>query len=55
MAFSVLFGVVSVLAGIALSLVLNLPAGATIVVLNFLIFAIAFLVRKMAVRGALQA
>jgi zinc transport system permease protein len=39
---SVLFAVVSVLAGITVSFFLDIPAGATIVMVNFLIFSLSF-------------
>jgi zinc transport system permease protein len=44
---SALLGVVSVVGGIFLSFLLNLPTGATIIIINFLFFAAAFLARKL--------
>ena len=46
-----LVALASLTAGIALSLQLNLPTGASIVLVNFLFFAIAFLFGN-AVRGS---
>jgi zinc transport system permease protein len=43
-----LLGMVSVLAGICISVVLNLPAGATIVLVNFVFFLLALLFRRLA-------
>ena len=40
------FAVSSVVIGIFISYVLNLPSGATIVMINFLFFIVAFLYRK---------
>ncbi|KKQ68344.1 MAG: ABC transporter [Candidatus Nealsonbacteria bacterium RIFCSPLOWO2_12_FULL_39_31] len=40
---SVLFAVISVLIGITASFFLDIPAGATIVIVNFLIFSLSFL------------
>lgn len=39
-------GVLSVIAGIYISFILNLPTGATIVIVNFLLFITAFLSRR---------
>lgn len=41
-----LIGVISVISGVLLSYVLNLPAGATIVILNFLLFLLAAGLRR---------
>lgn len=49
MLISALVGVFSVITGITLSFFLNLPAGATIVMVNFAVFLLALLVRK--IRG----
>ncbi|HKZ16830.1 MAG TPA: metal ABC transporter permease, partial [Geobacteraceae bacterium] len=46
---SVAFGVVSVLGGIFFSFIVNLPTGATIIIINFILFAITFALRK--IRG----
>jgi zinc transport system permease protein len=46
MMLSSLAGVASVMIGIYASLVLNLPTGATIVMVNFFFFIIAFLSRR---------
>ncbi|MGQ9638645.1 MAG: metal ABC transporter permease, partial [Thermodesulfobacteriota bacterium] len=43
---SSLVGVLSVIGGIFISLGLNLPTGATIVILNFVIFMLVFVLRK---------
>jgi zinc transport system permease protein len=43
---SCIAGVLSVLAGIVVSFLLNLPAGATIVMLNLLFFLAAFICRS---------
>jgi len=44
---SALSGILSVLSGIFVSFALNLPAGATIVIINFIFFAAAFTVTRM--------
>jgi zinc transport system permease protein len=44
---SVCLGVTSVVGGIFASFILNLPTGATIIIINFLLFASAFLIRKL--------
>jgi zinc transport system permease protein len=44
--FAGIFSVLSVVAGLTLSLALNLPAGATIIVFNFFCFSLAYLWRK---------
>jgi zinc transport system permease protein len=44
---SALFSSISVVAGILLSLVLNLPSGGVIVLVNIALFVIAFVVRKL--------
>jgi zinc transport system permease protein len=43
---SSLTGISSVLVGIYISLAMNLPTGATIVIVNFILFVIAFLLRR---------
>lgn len=43
LAFGAAFGVVSVLAGIMVSFFFNFPAGATIVLINFILFILSFL------------
>jgi zinc transport system permease protein len=48
---SALFSAFSVFAGILLSLVLNLPTGGVIVLINILLFMIAFAVRKISQRN----
>lgn len=45
-ALSVLFGISSVLGGIFFSFLMNLPTGATIIIINFLLFTMAFAVHK---------
>ncbi len=40
--------VFTVLAGITISFYADLPAGATVVIINFLLFALSFAVRKFA-------
>ncbi|MDD2500743.1 MAG: metal ABC transporter permease [Geobacter sp.] len=44
---SVLFSIVSVVGGIVISFLLNLPSGATIILLAFLIFCVGCLLRKL--------
>ncbi len=41
-----IIAVFSVLAGITISFYADLPAGATVVMANFLLFALSFLVKK---------
>jgi zinc transport system permease protein len=43
---SACLGVISVVGGIFLSFILNFPTGATIIIINFLLFAAAFLGKK---------
>jgi zinc transport system permease protein len=45
-ALSVSLGITSVLGGIVFSFILNLPTGATIIIINFILFAITFSLRK---------
>ena len=40
-------GVVSVVGGIFVSFFMNLPTGATIIIINFLLFVVSFLLRKL--------
>ena len=42
-----IIAVFSVLAGITISFYADLPAGATVVIVNFLLFALSFLVKKL--------
>jgi len=51
---SATFAVSSVLAGIFISFALNLPTGATIVILNFMFFMMCLLCRKLKNMGALM-
>jgi len=44
---SACLGVVSVVGGIFFSFILNLPTGATIIIINFLFFTVAFFARKL--------
>lgn len=44
---SCLCGIFSVIAGITLSFIINLPAGATTVVVNFILFAVSFGIKRM--------
>ena len=46
-ALAVLLGVLSVAAGIVISFLANLPAGATIILVNFTLFLISFGMRKL--------
>lgn len=43
---SIFLGVTSVLGGIFVSFLINLPTGATIIIINFLLFVIAYMLRK---------
>ncbi len=46
---SISLGVISVFGGIFCSFIMNLPTGATIIIINFILFAMTFTVRK--IRG----
>jgi ABC-type Mn2+/Zn2+ transport system permease subunit len=48
MVAAALFSVLSVVSGITLAFVMNLPAGGVIVVINILLFMLAFAWRKLA-------
>ncbi len=54
LAISALTAVTSVIAGIFLSIVVNLPTGATIVLTNFFLFVLAFLARLVKERAGAQ-
>ncbi len=54
LAISALTAVASVIAGITISIALNLPTGATIVVTNFFFFVLAFLARLVKERAGAQ-
>jgi zinc transport system permease protein len=45
-------GILSVLAGITISFVLDLPAGATIVLVNFALFLLSFTCARLRARNA---
>lgn len=49
-----LTGIVSVLAGVSVSFALDLPAGATIVLVNFLLFFISFAAQRLRTRDGLH-
>lgn len=49
---SVLFSLVSVVGGIVISFLLNLPSGATIILLAFVIFCIGYLFRQVSIKQA---
>lgn len=44
---AVVFGVLSVVTGVVVSFLANLPTGATIIMINFLFFALAFALRRL--------
>lgn len=44
---AVVFGVLSVVTGVVVSFLANLPTGATIIMINFLAFALAFTLRRL--------
>jgi len=51
---SCLAGIISVLSGISISFVFNLPAGATIVLVSFLLFLISFTTARLRTRDSLR-
>jgi zinc transport system permease protein len=46
-ALSVSLAIASVLGGIVFSFILNLPTGATIIIINFILFAVTYTLRKL--------